>query len=53
MNARENLLKVKNLSVSYGNIKAVREISFTVREGELVTLIGANGSGKTSILKAI
>lgn len=53
MNARENLLEVKNLSVSYGNIKAVREISFTVREGELVALIGANGSGKTSILRAI
>lgn len=53
MNASENLLEVKSLSVSYGNIKAVREISFTVREGELVTLIGANGSGKTSILRAI
>ena len=53
MTARENLLEVKNLSVSYGNIKAVREISFTVREGELVALIGANGSGKTSILRAI
>lgn len=53
MNGRENLLEVKNLLVSYGNIKAVREISFTVREGELVALIGANGSGKTSILRAI
>jgi branched-chain amino acid transport system ATP-binding protein len=53
MNASDNLLEVKDLSVSYGNIKAVREISFTVRKGELVTLIGANGSGKTSILRAI
>lgn len=53
MNENGNLLEIRNLSVSYGNIKAVREISFGVGEGELVTLIGANGSGKTSILKAI
>jgi len=53
MNENSNLLEIRNLSVSYGNIKAVREVSFGVGEGELVTLIGANGSGKTSILKAI
>lgn len=53
MNENGNVLEIRNLSVSYGNIKAVREISFGVNEGELVTLIGANGSGKTSILKAI
>ncbi len=53
MNENNSLLEIRNLSVSYGNIKAVREISFNVHEGELVTLIGANGSGKTSILRAI
>ena len=53
MNENNILLEIRNLSVSYRNIKAVREISFTVGEGELVTLIGANGSGKTSILRAI
>jgi len=53
MNENGNVLEIRNLSVSYGNIKAVREISFGVGEGELVTLIGANGSGKTSTLKAI
>jgi branched-chain amino acid transport system ATP-binding protein len=39
--------------VSYGNIKAVRGISFEIREGEIVTLIGANGAGKSSTLRAI
>jgi branched-chain amino acid transport system ATP-binding protein len=53
MKENGNLLEIRDLSVSYGNIKAVREISFDVGEGEIVTLIGANGSGKTSILKAI
>jgi len=53
MSTKDNLLQVTNLSVSYGNIKAVKDISFTVQEGDIVTLIGANGSGKTSILKAI
>jgi branched-chain amino acid transport system ATP-binding protein len=47
------LLRVSSLSVSYGAIRAVRDISFEVREGEIVTLIGANGAGKTSTLKAI
>jgi branched-chain amino acid transport system ATP-binding protein len=53
MKENGNVLEIRGLSVSYGNIKAVREISFVVGEGEIVTLIGANGSGKTSILKAI
>lgn len=44
---------VQELSVSYGNIKAVRGISFDVMEGEIVTLIGANGAGKSSTLRAI
>lgn len=48
-----NILKVDQLSVAYGGIKAVKGISLEVNEGELVTLIGANGAGKTTTLKAI
>lgn len=47
------MLRVEGLSVSYGVIQALREISFHVESGEIVTLIGANGAGKTSILHAL
>lgn len=47
------LLNVANLQVSYGSIMAVKDISFSVTAGELVCLIGANGAGKTSTLKAL
>jgi branched-chain amino acid transport system ATP-binding protein len=46
-------LSVCNLNVTYGNINAVKGVSFDVNQGEIVTLIGANGAGKSSILKAI
>lgn len=49
----EPLLSVKNLKVSYGGIHAVKGIDFTVNSGEQVTLIGANGAGKTSSLRAL
>ena len=48
-----NILKVKDLNVSYGGIKAVKDISFSVPKGEVVTLIGANGAGKSSTLRSI
>lgn len=48
-----NILEVKSLSVSYGGIKAVKGVSFEVPEGEIVTLIGANGAGKSSTLRSI
>lgn len=48
-----SMLKVENLSVHYGVIEAVKNVSFEVNEGEVVTLIGANGAGKTSILRTI
>jgi len=47
------MLKVKNLKVKYGVIEAVRGIDFEVKAGEIVTIIGANGAGKTSTLNAI
>lgn len=47
------MLKVHNLEVEYGMIKAVRGVSFIVERGEFVVLIGNNGAGKTSTLKAI
>ncbi len=47
------LLKVQNLKVAYGGINAVKGIDFHVDKGELVALIGANGAGKSSTLKAI
>ncbi len=48
-----SMLKVENLSVHYGVIEAVKNVSFEVNEGEVVTLIGASGAGKTSILRTI
>ncbi len=47
------MLEVKDLVVSYGKIKAVKGISFTVGEGEVVSLIGTNGAGKTTTLRTI
>jgi branched-chain amino acid transport system ATP-binding protein len=47
------LLSIENLKVAYGGIQAVKGVTFEVREGELVSLIGANGAGKTTSLKAI
>lgn len=47
------MLKIDNLCVNYGGIKAVRDVSFEVPEGKIVTLIGANGAGKSTILRTI
>ena len=47
------VLSIRDLAITYGNIKAVEGISFDVGEGEIITLIGANGAGKSSILRAV
>jgi branched-chain amino acid transport system ATP-binding protein len=49
----ETLLRVRGLKVAYGGIQAVKGVDLEVRAGELVTLIGSNGAGKTSTMKAI
>ena len=47
------MLKVENLEVTYGNIKAIKGISLEVNQGEIVTLIGSNGAGKSTTLRTI
>ena len=49
----ETILKINDLKVNYGGIEAVKGISFDVPAGQIVTLIGANGAGKSSTLRAI
>ena len=48
-----NILEIRDLSVSYGGINAVKDIDLDVPEGQIVTLIGANGAGKSTILRTI
>jgi branched-chain amino acid transport system ATP-binding protein len=47
------MLKVENIYVNYGAIKALQDVSFQINQGEIVALIGANGAGKTTILNAV
>jgi branched-chain amino acid transport system ATP-binding protein len=47
------ILEIENLETHYGKIHALRSISFTVKEGQIVTLLGANGAGKSTTLRAI
>jgi len=47
------MLKIENLEVAYGNIKAIKGISLQVNQGEIVTLIGSNGAGKSTTLRAV
>lgn len=48
-----SILSVKNLTVGYGRLTAVREVSFSVRSGAITAIIGGNGAGKTTIMKAV
>ena len=47
------ILSVQDLRVSYGRVEAVRGVSFTAEQGSLVTLVGANGAGKSSVINAV
>ena len=53
MNQCQPLLKVENLHTYYGNIHALKGVSLEVREGEIVTLIGSNGAGKSTTLNTL
>ena len=50
---KKNVLRVEGISVSYGPIQALEDVSIELDEGEIVSLVGANGAGKTSLLRAI
>jgi branched-chain amino acid transport system ATP-binding protein len=47
------ILQVEHLAVSYGRVEAVHDVSFEAAEGSLITLVGANGAGKTSVINAV
>ena len=49
----ENIMKISNLSSSYGNIKALKGIDIEINKGEIVSLLGANGAGKSTLMKSI
>lgn len=51
--AKDTCLEVKNISINYGAVQAIQDVSFSVHNKEIVTLIGANGAGKTTILRSI
>lgn len=53
MKNKDNILKIENLSVSYGRISAIRQASLEANKGELVALIGANGAGKSTLIAAV
>ena len=47
------MLRVENLSFSYGKIQAIRNVSFELQKGEIMAIVGANGAGKSSLMKCI
>ena len=49
----KNLIKIKNLSKNFGPLKAVRNISFSLNEGEILGFLGPNGAGKTTTMRMI
>lgn len=53
MEQNETILKVDNISVSYGHIEALKDVNLEVRKGEIVVLVGANGAGKTTLMESV
>jgi len=53
LHEHETILEVRNLSVSYGKVEALHDVSLNIRRGEIVTVIGPNGAGKTTLLAAL
>ena len=53
LHEHETILEVKHLTVAYGKVEALHDISLTIRRGEIVTVIGPNGAGKTTLLLAL
>jgi branched-chain amino acid transport system ATP-binding protein len=51
--ADENLIELKNVTARYGDVQVLWDVTFAVRKGEIATLVGANGAGKTTSLKAV
>jgi ABC-2 type transport system ATP-binding protein len=49
----ENIIDVKNLNYNYGDFKAVNDISFSVREGEIFSFLGPNGAGKSTVINIL
>ena len=47
------MLKIDNLTFSYGKIQALKGVSFEVKQGEILSIVGANGAGKSTLLKCI
>lgn len=47
------MLKVNNINVSYGKVEVIKQVSFEVNQGEVIVIIGANGAGKTTIMKTV
>ena len=47
------MLKIENLTFSYGKIQALKGVSFEVKQGEILSIVGANGAGKSTLMKCI
>ena len=53
MNDKKKIIEVKNLRAGYGFVEVVHDVSFSVGEGEILAILGSNGAGKTSTLRAL